>query len=276
MKRKVINLLLTLGILIAVSTLIFAETINVKDYIKGKFPTIFTVYLASLGELDEYEKEFIDLLQNLPEEEQKNFAKEVYDNGFSKEILEEIKTKDIITKLGTEIEEKDVEEIPVLNTGKWIYEKTRDPIDDTTIIRFLLYSDSGKSVVGEPFHLVLSYKSGKKGGKTRLYVNWHNFLGMPDSELDFGNKVIYRFGEEKAKTDHWGRSTDYTATFYATGFLPLSKNKSTIKFIRRLMEVDSFTVRVTPYHEAPSTAVFDVQGLKNAVEQYNDILHWIE
>lgn len=89
-----------------------SETIDVKDYIKGKFPVIFNIYLASLGELDEYEKEFIDLLQNLPKEEQENFAREVYDNGFSKEILEEMKTKDIITKTETEIEEKDVEKTP--------------------------------------------------------------------------------------------------------------------------------------------------------------------
>jgi hypothetical protein len=52
---------------------------------------MFNIYLASLEGLDQYEKEFIDLLQNLPEEEQKNFAKEVYNNGFSKEILAKIK-----------------------------------------------------------------------------------------------------------------------------------------------------------------------------------------
>jgi DNA-binding beta-propeller fold protein YncE len=74
------------------TSLIFAsETINIKDYIKGKFPVIFNIYLSPLGELDEYEKEFIDLLQNLPEEEQKNLAKEIYNNGFTLEILEKVK-----------------------------------------------------------------------------------------------------------------------------------------------------------------------------------------
>lgn len=277
MKRNIFILSIALCILIVSSTFVSASgTIDVKDYIKGKFPVIFNIYLSSLGELDEYEEEFIDLLQNLPEEEQKNFAKEVYENGFSKEALEKIRTKDIITKPETEIEEKDVEETLVLNTGKWIYGKTIDPIDDTTIIRFMLYSDSGKSIYDDPFHLVLIYRSGKKSGKTRLYVNWHNFLGISDDDLDFGKKVIYRFEDEKAKTDYWGRSTDYRATFYATGFLPTPKTKSTIKFIQKLMEIDSFTIRVTPYNEAPSTAVFDTRGLRNAVEQFNDILHWIE
>lgn len=109
MKKKFINLLLVIDILIIFSIPIFAENIDVKDYIKGKFPVIFNNYLAHLGELDEYEKEFIDLLQNLPEEEQKNFAKEVYNNGFSKEILEKIKKEGIIAKTETEIREKKAE-----------------------------------------------------------------------------------------------------------------------------------------------------------------------
>jgi len=45
----------------------------------------------------------------LPEEEQKSFAKEVYNNGFSKEILEKIKKEAIIIKSETEIEEKELE-----------------------------------------------------------------------------------------------------------------------------------------------------------------------
>ena len=92
MKRNIFILLIAVSILFVFSTLVFAsETIDVEDYIKGKFPIMFNIYLASLEGLDQYEEEFIDLLQNLPEEEQKNFAKEVYNNGFSKEILAKIK-----------------------------------------------------------------------------------------------------------------------------------------------------------------------------------------
>jgi len=63
----------------------------VKDYIKDKFPSIFGFYLSSLEDLDLYEKEFIDLLQKLPEEEQEYYAKEVYKNGFSLELLKNVK-----------------------------------------------------------------------------------------------------------------------------------------------------------------------------------------
>jgi tetratricopeptide (TPR) repeat protein len=63
----------------------------VKDYIQDKFPSIFGFYLSSLEDFDSYEKEFIDLLEKLPEEEQEYYAKEVYKNGFSLELLEEVK-----------------------------------------------------------------------------------------------------------------------------------------------------------------------------------------
>jgi len=42
------------------------------------------------------------------------------------------------------------------------------------------------------------------------------------------------------------------------------------------MNVDKFIAQVTPYSESPITAVFDVRGLKKAVEQFNDILRWIK
>jgi len=68
-----------------------SPVIDVNDYIKDKFPSIFSFYLSSLVELDQYEKEFIDLLQELPEEEQEYYAKEVYRKKiFSLEILEEV------------------------------------------------------------------------------------------------------------------------------------------------------------------------------------------
>jgi len=68
-----------------------SQTVSVEDYIKGKFPSIFGFYLSSLEDLDLYEKDFIDLLQKLPEEAQEYYAKEVYKNGFSLELLNNVK-----------------------------------------------------------------------------------------------------------------------------------------------------------------------------------------
>jgi hypothetical protein len=91
--KKNITCLLLVTIVISVFCLAVssAEAINVKDYIKNKFPAVFSFYLSSLEELDQYEKEFIDLLRKLPGEEQEYYAKEVYKNGFSLELLKSIK-----------------------------------------------------------------------------------------------------------------------------------------------------------------------------------------
>jgi len=92
MKKNISVLLIVMSVLIVFSTSVFASgTINVKEYIKDKFPYIFSFYLSSLEGLDSYEKEFIDLLEKLPEKEQEYYAKEVYKNGFSLELLEDIK-----------------------------------------------------------------------------------------------------------------------------------------------------------------------------------------
>ena len=89
--KKIFSLLIIASILIAFSTLIFASgTMGVKDYIKDKFPLLFNIYLSSLEDLDSHEKEFIDLLLNLPKEEQQYYAKKVYEHGFSMALLEEV------------------------------------------------------------------------------------------------------------------------------------------------------------------------------------------
>ena len=86
-----INILIVFFIISLLFLTVSSQTINVKDYIKDKFPSIFGFYLSSLEELDLYEKEFIDLLQKLPKDKQEYYAKEVYKNGFSLELLKNVK-----------------------------------------------------------------------------------------------------------------------------------------------------------------------------------------
>jgi len=110
--KKNITCLLLIIIIISISclslTVSSSQTINVNDYIKDKFPPIFRFYLSSLQDLDPYEKEFIDLLQKLPKEEQEYYAKEVYKNGFPPELLKSIKEgKTFTTEELFESEEKE-------------------------------------------------------------------------------------------------------------------------------------------------------------------------
>ena len=92
MKRNVFILLIIVASLLVFSALSFtSDTINVTDYIKDKFPPAVSLHLSSLNDLDSYEKEFIDLLEKLPKEEQECYAKMVYEYGFYRKILEVVK-----------------------------------------------------------------------------------------------------------------------------------------------------------------------------------------
>jgi len=273
MKRNIFILLIVTIILIIFSTLIFASGIDVKDYIKEKFPVIFNIYLAPLGELDEYEKEFIDLLQNLPEEEQKNLAKEVYNNGFSKEILEKIKKEGIIAKTETEIEEKNVEELSIATPSKWVYSREIDPIDDTTIITFTLENEIDE-LNDKPIFLILRYKN----KKTDIYIDWNREL------KPFYETLVYvhiRFGDNKPSMLGWNTTNSLLHSITEALFGEQSAvsqytfyPRDEIKFIRKLMDTDRFVAQLKSRDKMTLTAVFDTRGLRNAVEQFNDILHW--
>ncbi len=91
MKKIAIFLLIVVIIIGLFYSISSSQTINVNDYIKDKFPSIFSFYLSSLEKLDSYEKEFIDLLQKLPKDKQEYYAKEVYKNSFSLELLKNVK-----------------------------------------------------------------------------------------------------------------------------------------------------------------------------------------
>ncbi|GAI78142.1 unnamed protein product, partial [marine sediment metagenome] len=115
--RLSIALIFSLGLISSPnSTILASETINVKEYIKDKFPSvIYNIYLASLDELDQHEKEFIDVLQNLPEDKQKYYAKEVYNNGFAQELLEKVREEIIAEKSLTKVDEKISEKLPTVS-----------------------------------------------------------------------------------------------------------------------------------------------------------------
>ena len=86
MKRTITLIIITLLLMLSTELESISTTLQVKEYLEGKFPAIFIIYLESLAELDESEKEFIDLLEGMPIDEQRIFVREVYEEGFSAEI----------------------------------------------------------------------------------------------------------------------------------------------------------------------------------------------
>jgi len=276
MKKVICILSIIVIVLLVFSAINFAsEEITVKEYIKDKLPVIFNIYLSSLGDLDEYEKEFIDLLIDLPADEQKVFAKEINNNGFSEEILEKIKNKDSVDKPDVEIAESNVEVLATPDTGKWVYKKEIDPLSDKEVITFILECE--KVELNKPIFLIIK----KEGRDTIIYIDWNREL-----------KTIYRnivtvwtrFDENKASHSTW---ETYNATKEIIleaifGKQPKVSSQYTFyprretKFIRKLMDTEKFIAQLKSINKMTLTAVFDVRGLRNAVEQFNDTFNWIK
>lgn len=275
MKKLIVLMIFVLLFSILGFTTVNSETIDVKDYIKGKLPVIFNIYLASLGDLDEYEKEFIDLLINLPEDEQKIFAKEIKNNGFSKEILEKIKKVGVIDEPEIEIIENNVENLATPDTGKWIYNKKIDPLSDKEVITFMLECE--KDEFNKPIFLIIK----KEGKNTIIYIDWNRELKTVYRNII---SVWTRFDDNKASHSTWETYNAYKEIILEAifgkqpkvssqyTFYPRSENK----FIKKIIDTETFVAQLKFINKTTLTAVFDVQGFKNAVEQFNDILHWIK
>ena len=264
-----------LSILLFSSTIIASPKIHVKDYIHGKFPVIFNIYLEPLGELDDYKKEFIDILETLSEEKQIFYAKEVYDNNFSLELLEMARNEDLIEL--DEIEEVYIEEQVSLNTGKWVYGEKTDPFTDRTVITFSLTNENLEDT-RNPVYLILRYEK----EKTHVEIDWNRdiysfYRGAVDITSRFGDKKpttklsweLYSATKEILVESLFGVQPNipYHITY-------LARNRTS--FIKNLLQVDTFAVQLKLVNAKKITAIFDVSGLENAVLEFNDTLKWIE
>ena len=138
--------------------------------------------------------------------------------------------------------------------GKWEVSAKINPMDDSKTVICTLIADEGKSSWGMSPWLMLRYRS----GKTDVYIVWHDSLG---SEA----YVTCRIGKDKPQSRYWGLSTCRRATLYPG---------SLEDFIARLLTVEKLVVRAIPHSESPITAVFDVRGLREAAQPYNDIHGW--
>ena len=98
--------------------------------------------------------------------------------------------------------------------------------------------------MGRPVFLIARCKR----NKTELYIGWNEYLGRSAF-------VLTRIGNKKSVKSIWGMSSDYKATFHA----------KPISFLKEILEADKLVAQITPYNESPVTAIFNTQGLKNAI-----------
>ena len=97
-----------------------------------------------------------------------------------------------------------------------------------------------------------------QSGKTNFFINWNDYLGSEAT-------VLTRVGTENAVTSDWSLSTNSQATF---------RPGNTVAFIKHLSTVRQLVAQVTPYHENPITAVFDLTGIETAVAPLRETCRW--
>ncbi|WP_161492534.1 type VI secretion system-associated protein TagO [Oceanisphaera profunda] len=138
-------------------------------------------------------------------------------------------------------------------TGQWTVEKKTDPIDDTKTVNIFLIADSGSSRFGKPIMLVARCDS----EKTEMFIDWQIYLG---SEA----KVTLRIGDDDAKKSKWTLSSDRQKSF----------NKSPINTLKAMLTTDKMVAQITPFNQKPSTAVFNIAGLDEAIKPLREACVW--
>ncbi len=140
-------------------------------------------------------------------------------------------------------------------TDQWDIQESINPIDDSKTVVLSNSSTEGRSNFGRSILLILRCRS----NDTDLYINWGDYLGSDSPN------VLIRVGSDEAETTRWNISTDNEATFYPF---------DAITFIRRLMTAETLVAQTTPYNENPTTAVWDLSGLSDAIRPLSLACEW--
>ncbi len=149
----------------------------------------------------------------------------------------------------------------VTEKGKWLSTSV-NPLDDSETVVLSLVADSGTSKFGDPIKFIARCKS----NKTEAYVIWGDYLG-DDSRSVYSEwkYVTVRVGVSKARRERWGISTDRKATFTANW---------AGAFLKELLDQDRLVLETIPYGENPSTAIFDVSGLRRVLGNLSGPCNW--
>ena len=138
-------------------------------------------------------------------------------------------------------------------SGKWSVNIDTNPLDDSTTVTAILTAESGADYLGRKVALIARCKS----NTTDLYINWQDFLAS-------NTTVISRIGKNSAETYKWSSSTDQTATFH----------RNPIDHLRKMFGEESYVAQITPYNSSPTTAIFDISGIENALRPLMNTCEW--
>lgn len=130
--------------------------------------------------------------------------------------------------------------------GKWIVSSENNPIDDSTTVTLFVRADSGNTKFDNSTSMAVRCKT----GEIEVYISWGHYLGSDNS-----HNVLVRVGKSKAEKSKWGLSTDRKGTFH-----PNPK-----AFLKSMLAETSLVAQTIPYNESPVIAVFNIEGINNAV-----------
>lgn len=149
------------------------------------------------------------------------------------------------------------------DTGsRWRSSSNTNPLDDTKTLIASIEADAQEAPLRNNVTLMIRCQS----NKTELYVDWNDYLGDDSRDVySDWKRVTVRVGDLPARQQRWGISTDSEATFAPA---------SAIGLIRQMVNEDRLVLQTTPYNESPVTAVFNLEGMRDAVEPIAEECNW--
>lgn len=138
----------------------------------------------------------------------------------------------------------------------WQLKTTTNPADGSTTV--VLHREAvevrNRSDAGAPILYVRC-----KSSTTELYIDWHDYI--PGAS----HQVTTRLDRGPTQARQWALSRSNIATFYPD---------SPIDFLQALMQSKLLYAEATPYNAAPVTAVFNLEGLTDAIQPLRTACDW--
>lgn len=132
--------------------------------------------------------------------------------------------------------------------SNWSLLVDADPITDEKVVNANLLPNDANS------RRAASLNIRCESNKIDVIVNFNDYLG--DSIF-----VTHRVDKEKPVRSRWNVSTNKRAGFYPS---------NTKRFLKKLMQANTFVVRAMPYNESEITLIFDIGGLYNELGQHSN------
>jgi type VI secretion system protein VasI len=152
---------------------------------------------------------------------------------------------------------------PTPAPGQWRVSDARSSLDDTR--RVVLTLDSTEPMrgrFGRNEHAILAIRC--EENTTSLFINWG---GHFMSDLNQGGRVDYRIDARPPGNVTMRVSNNNMA-------LGLWNGRSSIPFIRSLVDGDELYVRATPFSESRIEARFPISGLADAIRPLREACRW--